>query len=82
MSQRTLLIKSAIITLIVAGVVGATAIGFRPSYVGTRQGKADENYIPSLIAAGPCIRSKIVASLSFSRLELHVAMPVGFLLGG
>lgn len=47
MHQRTLLIKSAIITLFVAGAVTAAVLGLRPEYVGTRGGKADENYIPS-----------------------------------
>jgi len=47
MNQRTLLIKSAIITLFVAGAVTAAVLGLRPEYVGTRAGKADENYIPS-----------------------------------
>src|SRR5690349_21652176 len=47
MDQRPLLIKSAIITLFVAGAVTAAVIGLRPNYVGIRAGKADENYIPS-----------------------------------
>lgn len=47
MQQRTLLIKSAIITLFVGGLVAVTVLGLRPAYVGTRAGKADENYIPS-----------------------------------
>ncbi|MEQ1763537.1 MAG: cytochrome c3 family protein [Pyrinomonadaceae bacterium] len=47
MHQRTLLIKSAIITLFVAAAVTAAVLGLRPEYVGTRAGKADENYIPS-----------------------------------
>ncbi len=47
MNQRTLLIKAGIITLFIAVAVGAAVLGLRPEYVGTRAGKADENYIPS-----------------------------------
>lgn len=47
MQRHNLLIKAAIITLFIAGAVGAAVLGLRPEYIGVRAGKADENYIPS-----------------------------------
>lgn len=41
------LIKSLVVTLFVAFGVYALTAALRPAYVGTRAGKADENYIPS-----------------------------------
>ena len=45
--QKTLLAKSIIITLFVLFTVAAGVYGLRSSFTGTRQGKADENYIDS-----------------------------------
>lgn len=42
-----ILVRSFIITCFIALAVSAAVIGFRPEYVGTRKGKADENYIRS-----------------------------------
>jgi predicted CXXCH cytochrome family protein len=45
--QKTLLAKSLVITIFVLFAVAAAVYGLRSSYTGTRQGKADENYIES-----------------------------------
>lgn len=44
--QHTL-VKSIVITGFIAFGVVSVVLGLRPSYVGSRKGKADENYIPS-----------------------------------
>ena len=45
--HMSLLLKSLVITGFVAFAVTLTVLGLRPAYVGTREGKADENYIRS-----------------------------------
>lgn len=45
--NKLLFIKSAVLTLFVAVFVAMTVLAMRPAYVGTRAGKADENYIES-----------------------------------
>lgn len=45
--NKLLFIKSAVLTLFVAFFVAITVLAMRPDYVGTRAGKADENYIES-----------------------------------
>ena len=45
--QRDLLTKSIVVTLFVLFAVAAGVYGLRSSFTGTRQGKADQNYIDS-----------------------------------
>lgn len=45
--NKILLIKSIVLTVFVALAVAIAVFAFSPSYVGTRKGKADEDYIPS-----------------------------------
>lgn len=45
--NRTLLIKSIVLTVFVAFAALLTVFAFRPQYTGARKGKADENYITS-----------------------------------
>lgn len=45
--NRILLIKSILLTVLVASFVAITVFAFRPQFVGIRKGKADENYIKS-----------------------------------
>lgn len=45
--NRTLLIKSIVLTVFVAFAALLTVFAFRPQYTGIRKGKADENYISS-----------------------------------
>ncbi|PYS87542.1 MAG: hypothetical protein DMF62_12130 [Acidobacteria bacterium] len=45
--QKTILAKSVIVTLFVLFGVAAAVHGLRSSFTGTRQGKADQNYIDS-----------------------------------
>ena len=42
-----MVIKSAILTIIVAALVGVIASGMRPDYEGVRAGHADADYIDS-----------------------------------
>lgn len=45
--QKKLLIKAVVVTAFVLFVVAAAVYGLRSSFTGVREGKADENYIPS-----------------------------------
>ena len=45
--QRKLLARSAVVTLFALFAIAAAVYGLRSNFTGTRQGKADENYIAS-----------------------------------
>lgn len=61
--MQTLIIKSALLTLIAICVIFVTVSGLRPDYEGVRAGKADENYIES----GKCVSCHPAHHASWAR---------------